>query len=109
MLKYNYECDGGSILIGNDDFAASFPNDYGDGWHSITIAQRGDTISDFDPAEWNIVGSVQGRIHVFCYDCLNAAERSCNANQLCVLVGRYGVFARKNSGDMLLEFWDYDD
>ena len=109
MLKYIYTCNGGSLMVGNDEFCAHFLNHYGDGDHYVYVVQKGDRPLATDADKWDFVGCVQGRIYVYDCDCLNAARRNDPKHQLCFLVGLYGVFAKKNSGDMALEFWDYDD
>lgn len=95
MQEYLYDCDGGTLKIGNDQFTACFPNCYGDGTFRVKIMRRGEFPSK--KVGYHFMGSVSGKdFHVYQYDCDNEI--------LCTLSGTYGVFAR--NGNMLLEQWD---
>lgn len=104
MEKYTYECDGGSLAIGTGSVVACYPNNYGDGAHTVYIT---DELSPDESRNSVFTGAVEGsEIKVYNYDCLTEEERADEKNVLVTLSGRYGVFAVKYSGDMILEKWD---
>lgn len=104
-MKADYGCDGGSLLIGTSNARAAFSNCYGDGTHTVTI--KNDRSDWRTPENWIFRGMVQGNtIKVFNYDCLNDEECDNEENVLFTLSGRYGVYAVKHSGDMILVKWD---
>lgn len=105
MKRYLYECDGGSLLIGNADFACCYPNNYGDGCHTVTILERPNEIH-IDRNDYDFVGSICGLFNVYDYDCLSAEDRTLGRGVLCEVAGRYGIYAKKRNGDMLIEYWD---
>lgn len=91
MTKYFYECDAGSLQVGNEQFTALFPNGYGDGRFQVFV--------DCPPARTKntrLVGCVEGHFNVYAYDC----DKD---DVLCTIEGRYGVFC--DNGTMLLEKW----
>ena len=72
---YEYSCDGGSLMLGNKDFQVDFPNDYGDGRHSVYVGTIGRTVPDtFHGDRVKFVGSIEGEFNVYSYDCLNGDE-----------------------------------
>ena len=93
---YEYSCDGGSLMLGNKDFQVAFPNDYGDGRHSVYVGTAGRTVPDtFHGDRVKFVGSI---------DCLEENELVDSDNILVTLNGRYGVYACE--GYMFLEKWE---
>ena len=102
--KYYYDCDGGSLAIGNKDVVTQFINNFGDGRHEVRIVPDW---SDKATRNANFLGSVEGKeIKVYRYDCLSKEQRADEKNVLVTLSGRYGVYAVLNSGDMILEKWN---
>jgi hypothetical protein len=104
MERKYYECDGGSLAIGTQEARSSFLNCYGDGEHAVEVYDKFEH-KDYD----NLVfrGAVQGTIiHVYDYDCLGDDECGDPRHILFTLSGRYGVYAREGTGDMILEKWD---
>ena len=93
MKQYTYICDGGSLKLGNDNFTANYPNNYGDGCFLVTICEENENPCN----ELDFRGSVRGEINIYEYDCGNDILTTVN--------GRYGVYAVRNSGDMILEKW----
>lgn len=106
MKRYIYDCDGGSLLIGNACFACHYQNNYGDGSHTVTVFENEDKGVNFSYKSYDFVGVALGEFNVYDYDCLNAEQRADKTHILCSLRGRYGIYARKESGDMALEYWD---
>lgn len=105
MKKYFYDCDGGSLLIGNADFACHYMNNFGDGCHTLTVFELEDDPVDYSKS-YEFVGSICGEFNVYDYDCLTAEERTDNKRVLCSLRGRYGIYAERHGGDMMLVYWD---
>lgn len=96
-----YDCDGGSLKIGANGFAATFPNCMGDGEYTCHILEGYDGFSSPGVAlegDWVFEGAVEGdEIIVYSYDC--------GDKPLFKLKGHYGVYALKQSGDMCLMKW----
>lgn len=103
MKTYRYECDGGSLLIGNENFACCYMNNFGDGVHRVHVLDRNEKMPS---GKWDFVGCVLGKANIYDYDGLESYERAGKSRVLCELSGRYGVYAKKDSGDMLVEYWD---
>lgn len=108
MKVYRYSCDGGSIMIGNEDFACHYMNNYGDGKHRVYVFEKGEMAKRYRNvnAVWEFAGSVLGKANLYDYDCYDKNERANKDNVLCELNGRYGVYSTKYSGDMAIEYWD---
>ena len=103
MKKY-YDCDGGTIMIGNENSRACFPNGYGDGCFSVRVIDTEEQKKKFneDYKKWNYLGSVEGNeINVYAYDCLRDEDLKNKENILFTLSGRYGVYY--NNGKIALE------
>ena len=99
METYYYEADGGSIMLGNSNFRACFSNFYGDGCHMVTV-----TADKISYPGYKFMGVVEGDgINVYNYDCLHDGFDE-EANILCKLNGRYGVFAK--DGNIVIQRWD---
>ncbi len=107
MEQKMYECDGGSLSIGDGKFNTHFPNNYGDGCHTVFVLDGIEDIRSLFGDRYDFLGEVSGQdIKVFAYDCLTAEECEKQENILFTLTGRYGVYALKSSGDMVLERWE---
>jgi len=111
MKKFRYSCDGGSLLLGNENFTCCYMNDYGDGTHNVYIKTREEKwpklpydISFYDM--YHFEGSVKGNFNVYNYDCLSKTELTNKENIICALHGRYGIYSVKHTGDMVLECWE---
>lgn len=105
MQKFRYSCDGGSLAIGTVAARFAVVNNYGDGTHSVIIYDRGER-NPLD-AGTEFRGAIEGKeIKVYAYDCLTDEECADENNVLVTLSGRYGVYAKINSGDILLEKWE---
>lgn len=103
MKNKTYECDGGSIAIGTVDARVQIPNCWGDGKHTVSIMEYGETL----PSETEFRGAVQGKhIKVYQYDCFTDEECKEKKNILFTLSGRFGIFAVQNSGDIILQRWE---
>lgn len=95
MKTYLYDCDGGTLLVGNEQFTAAFPNGYGDGCFKVSVVSLGEEVEK--PAGYTYEGSVSGeKFHIYADDCSSAPE-----NILCTLSGTYGVYYK--NGNMVLE------
>lgn len=110
MKKYNYSCDGGSLLLGNENFQCAYMNNYGDGTHKVFIKNKEDKWSklpygNYVNDAYHFEGSVQGKFNVYAYDCLHGQDLLEKENILITLSGRYGIYSVKHSGDMVIEFW----
>jgi hypothetical protein len=103
--KFTYECDGGTIMLGNETSRVCIPNGYGDGAFTVEITTE-KTYGKLHGYKMNWLGTVQGNnIHVYNYDCLIADELTDNNCILYTLPkGRWAVYAL--DGDILLELWD---
>ena len=111
MKKYKYSCDGGSLLLGNENFTACYMNNYGDGTHHVYIRRRGEeTPKDWTGANFysrlNFEGCVTGKFNVYNYDCIHNEELSDKKNIIKTLSGRWAVYSVRENGDMLLEQWE---
>lgn len=108
MKVYEYSCDGGSLMIGSVDFACHYGNNFGDGSHLVYLFENGEMKKRYRDVNkvWEFVGSVLGKANVYDYDCYDKDERANKDNVLCELNGRYGVYAKRNNGDMAIEYWD---
>ena len=102
-----YDCDGGSIMIGNESFRVQIPNGYGDGYFPVKVIDKelsGETRG------FQFCGSVQGTdINIYGYDCLHN-KQELEENVLKKLEpGRYGIYAK--DGKIILEKWrwSYDE
>lgn len=97
-----YECDGGCLKVGNGSFTACFPNCMGDGRYYCHVLEKDGYISPEEVlgGKWNFEGSIEGdEIIVYDYDGHDSGT------VLYTLHGRYGVYAKNDSGDMCLEKW----
>lgn len=94
MKKYIYSCDGGALMLGNDDFTCHYLNGYGDGEFCVFVCN---VVPKAKRGVVKFVGSVQGKFKVYGYDCDKDEV-------LCELDGTYGVYC--NNGDMYLEKWE---
>lgn len=93
MEKYYYSADGGSILLGNDDFTCCYTNGFGDGTFAVYVVERGEKST----RSYNFKGAVAGTFNVYGYDCDKDEI-------LTTLTGRFGVYAK--DGTIILERWD---
>lgn len=110
MRKYKYSCDGGTLLLGNENFQCAYVNNYGDGTHRVYIKDHKEEwpklpngVSFHDL--YHFEGDVKGKFNVYAYDCLNNEELTAKENILTTLTGRYFVYSVKHSGDMILACW----
>lgn len=102
---YEYSCDGGTLMLGNKDFQASFLNGFGDGCFPIYIGTLGRSVpKEFHGDRVRFVGSIEGEFNVYSYDWLKGDELVNSDNILATLNGRYGVYACE--GYMFLEKWE---
>lgn len=104
IKKFKYECDGGSIMLGNETSCVCIPNGYGDG--EFTVEVRDYESRDYKytrDMEWH--GAVSGdNIHIYNYDCLRGDDLTDSNNILYTLPeGRYGVYT--SDGYVVLEQW----
>ena len=107
MKKYKYTCDGGSLLLGNENFQCAYMNDYGDGTHKVFVKDKGDKFPKvYTNDTYHFEGCVRGKFNVYAYDCLHGQDLLEKENILITLSGRYGVYSIRDSGDMMLEYWD---
>lgn len=113
MKKYKYSCDGGSLLLGNENFQCAYMNNYGDGTHTVFIKNKNDKwprLPNNDVRRfyeiYHFEGSVQGKFNVYNYDFLHDNELIEKENICTTLSGRYGIYSVKNSGDMFIEHWE---
>lgn len=103
MQKKYYICDGGSLAIGTPTARFNVVNRYGDGEWAVEVHNG---FRSCDRTDLLFMGSVEGsEINVYDYDCLTDTDLEDPAHILFTLSGRYGVFARVNSGDIVLEKW----
>ena len=94
--KYEYCCDGGSIMIGNKSFRVHVPNEFGDGWHTVQVI---DAIPA--PDGFNFKCMVDGEnFHVYSYDYLHDDDFEDESRILVTLSGKYIVYA--NCGAIIL-------
>lgn len=105
MISKRYSCDGGSLAVGTSSARYNIINNYGDGCHDVVIAERNE---NFGKDEWyEFRGAIEGTdIKVFRYDCLSNEECEDEKNVLFNLSGRFGVFAEKGSGTIVLQRWE---
>lgn len=110
MIKKTYSCDSifGSILIGTVGARVQIPNCYGDGEHNIYVYQSNEPVPD----NTEFRGAIEGEdIKVFNYDGYSTRELNDLIEDgttdviLFELKGRFGIYAVKNSGDMILQRW----
>ena len=107
MKKYMYECDGGSILIGNETFACHIMNNIGDGMYSVIVYERGEFPNKTE-CESDYCGAIRGTSFLYNYDCYDRNKRKDKRHVLCELNGLYGIFASKRSGTMHIVKWNDD-
>lgn len=92
-----YECDAGTIMIGNDKFRVNVSNGYGDGCFAV------DVIDDYNltpPRYFKWKCAVEGEnFHIYDYDCLEEDELN-EKHILFTLSGSYAVYA--GEGNILL-------
>lgn len=102
IKKFKYECDGGTIMLGNETSRVCLPNGYGDGEFSIEVRDLDDR--DYSH-NMNWLGTIQGNnIHIYTYDCIHSGLED-KENILYTLPdGRWAVYY--NEGDILIEQWD---
>jgi hypothetical protein len=101
--EFTYECDGGTIMLGNETSRISLPNDFGDGEFAVTITTK-KTYGNRHKWKWR--GVVEGNnIHIYKYDCLIESELTDDRAILYTLPeGRWAVYTL--DGNILLELWD---
>lgn len=105
IKRFKYECDGGTIMLGNETSRVCIPNGYGDGTFIVEITDCESRDYRYSSnMKWH--GTVKGNnIHIYNYDCLGGDELTDDNNILYTLPeGRYGVYS--NNGNILLEQWD---
>ena len=105
MESYHYNCDAGSLALGNADFTINICNGIGDGGYRVYISRkRLDGNSAFHK-KYHFETSINGTFNVYNYDCYHTRQqREAKCNILATLTGRYGIYS--HDGDMLLEYWD---
>ena len=59
MEKYNYMCDGGSLMRSNDNFKVHFRNGYGDGTFNVY---------GYDCDDREVLATITGRYGVYACD-----------------------------------------
>jgi hypothetical protein len=104
--KFTYECDGGTIMLGNETSRACFPNGYGDGEFTVTVTTT-KTYGKYRNHEFEWLGTVAGNnIHIYNYDCWASEDSLTDENNILYTLpeGRWAVYAL--DGNILLELWD---
>ena len=103
--KFRYECDGGTIMLGNESNAVCFPNGYGDGEFTVEVTTE-KTYGRCGNVNLEWLGTVQGNnIHIYDYDCLYGKNLTDEKHILFTLPkGRWAVYAL--NGYILIEQWD---
>lgn len=104
IKKFKYECDGGTIMLGNETSRVCIPNGFGDG--RFTVEVRDSESRDYkytNNMRW--YGTVSGdNIHIYNYDCLHRDELTDDDNILYTLPeGKYAVYT--SNGYVVLEQW----
>lgn len=102
IIKKTYACDGGSIYIGTIGARVQIPNNYGDGEHTIYVHNASEPVPDNTEFRGTIEGDY---IRVYDYDGYTTEELIDPDTVLLELKGRFGIYAVKNSGDMILQRW----
>lgn len=99
--KFKYECDGGTIMIGNATSRACFPNGYGDGRFTVEVSTE-----KTYPSNMHWLGTVEGdNLHIYDYDCLHGEDVMDNEHILFTLpTGRWAVYVK--DGYVRLEQWN---
>ena len=96
-----YDCDGGSIMIGNESCRVCIPNGYGDGCFSVKVINK--EFSE-ETKEFTFRGTVQGTdLNIYNYDCLHNKEELEENILKKLKPGRYGIYAK--NGKIILEKW----
>lgn len=103
--KFTYECDGGTIMLGNETSRVSLPNDFGDGAFTVSVTTE-KTYGKYHNQKMEWLGVMEGNnIHIYKYDCLIESELTDDRAILYTLPkGRWAVYAL--NGNILLELWD---
>lgn len=84
-----YDCDGGTIMIGNSSFRMCIPNGFGDGCHKVEVYENKKKI----PKDYKWKCAIHGNdINVYDYDCLNENQLT-DKHVLYKLNGWYSVYA----------------
>ncbi len=101
--RFEYICDGGSIMLGNETSRACFPNGYGDGCFTVEVFDEGENELG---SNWRWLGTVEGTgENIYHYDCLRGESLTDKTEILYTLPeGRYGVY--HNGGNIALELWN---
>ena len=102
---FTYDCDGGTIMLGNETSRISLPNGFGDGNFTIMVTTK-KTYGKYHNQKMEWLGVVEGNnIHIYNYDCLDGEDLTDENNILYTLPeGRWAVYAL--DGNILLELWD---
>lgn len=105
MKEYKYDCDGGSLMIGNETFASAFPNNYGDGRHRVIVYDIGELSMD-EQCKLELRGVVYGKSYLYNADCYDEKERKDKRHVLCELNGGYAIYCGKGrTGTMHVVKW----
>lgn len=101
--RFKYECDGGTIMLGNEGCRVCIPNNYGDGEFTVEISDDRDA-KLVDRMDWK--GTVEGdNIHIYSYDCLHGDDEEDKDYILYTLpAGRYAIYVSR--GYVVLERWN---
>jgi len=93
IKKGGYECDAGSLKIGNKDFQVLVSNGIGDGGYEWYVVDSDEDL----PKDAHLEQCIQGKhIKIFCYDCDDYTYGY-------ELNGSYFVYS--HHGYMYLRYW----
>lgn len=93
--EYLYYADAGALALGNENFAFSFHNGYGDGCFKFRVYDD-DIDLDLLDRGWKYETVINGNFYIFDYDCLKKAERAEEISKGLALGlnGRYAIYRR---------------
>ena len=102
MIKMKYACDGGSLCLGTVGARVQIPNNWGDGEYTFYLYDACERV----PEDAEFKGCIEGEhIQVYDYDGYDTDELLDPNTIIVELCGRFGIYAVKNSGDMILQRW----
>ena len=87
MKSYEYCCDGGTILFGNEQWNIAIPNDYGDGTHNVRVMSEKEFICKYKNKGYRWRGVCEGEFNIYDYDYIED-----DPEVLITLKGKYSIY-----------------
>ena len=100
MQTFRYSCDCGALAIGSETCKVHVHNGLGDGTFQVSIVDRAEFAKDRESGMFEFRTVCEGdAVTIYDYDCSGAQP-------LVTLSGRFGIWALRGTGNMVIERWE---